>query len=53
MSTKKVDIFASINFRAFANIGNFAWIYIRIFYIIASIWHNTIYFHDVLIFTDV
>ena len=39
-----IYIFASINFRAFAKIGNFAWIYIRVFDIITSIWYNQIIF---------
>ena len=53
MNPVNVDIFASVNFRAFSKIGNFAWIFISVFDIIASIWHNKGYFHDVLIFIDI
>ena len=52
-NTVNVDIFASINFRAFAKIGILARIYIRVFDIIDSIWHNKSYFRDVLIFADI
>ena len=47
------DIFASINFRAFPKIANFARINIHDFDIFASMWHYTCYFHDVHIFADI
>ena len=48
--TVNVDIFTSINFRAFPKIGNFAQIYIRVFNIVASMWYYARYFQDVHIF---
>ena len=49
----KVDILACIHFCVFVKIGNFAQIYIRVFDIVASTWHNQSYFHNVQIFGDI
>ena len=51
--TVNVDIFTCINFREFAKIANFAWIYIRVFDNIASRWHDNSYFHVEYICADI
>ena len=51
--TVNIDIFACIDFREFAKIGNLARIYIHVFYIIAFLWYNKIYFHAAYIFADI
>ena len=51
--TVNVDIFTSINIRTFAKVLIYARIYICVFDIIDSIWHNISYFHDVLNFADI
>ena len=43
--TVNVGIFACIHFREFAEIGNFAQIYIRVFDVIVYIWQSKSYFH--------
>ena len=45
LNTVNLYVFACIHFREFAKNGNFAWIYIRIFYIIVSIWpYKSVFF---------
>ena len=43
--------FRAYTFRDFEKTDNFAWIYIRVFSIIAYIWHDPSYFHAVHIFS--
>ena len=47
-----IGIFANINFCEFQKIGNFRWIQICVFNVIAPLWHDTSYFHIIHIFTD-
>ena len=49
-NTVNVDIFAFIHFCEFANVSNFAWTLIRVFDVIASMWHNT---NNIHIFADI
>ena len=51
--TVNVDIFACIKFRGFTEIGNFAWIKIRVLRINGSLSYHKSYVHSVHIFADI
>ena len=48
-----VAIFACITFREFEKMGNFAWIYVRVFNVTGSLYRNKSNFHGVHIFADI